>query len=155
MPLNQSRYILIEFAFDEEPEFAADVLRRVREIGAKPVIAHPERYHFVQDQPQIVSRWKSEGYAVQVNKSSFLGGFGRHAQNTAYRLLKHNLITVSASDCHGPHSRTPDLLEAYQKVSKEYSVNIAKTLFQYNPERICGNREVLNPHINKNRIPTS
>lgn len=39
MPLNQSRYILMEFAFDEDPEFADSILKRVEEVGARPVIA--------------------------------------------------------------------------------------------------------------------
>ena len=49
MPLNQSRYILMEFAFDEDPEFADSILKRVEEVGARPVIAHAERYEFIQD----------------------------------------------------------------------------------------------------------
>ena len=49
MPLNQSRYILMEFAFDEDPEFADSILKRAEEVGARPVIAHAERYEFIQD----------------------------------------------------------------------------------------------------------
>lgn len=47
MPLNQTRNVLIEFDFSEDPRFAERVLRRVREVGAKPVIAHAERFEFV------------------------------------------------------------------------------------------------------------
>ena len=73
MPLNQSRYILMEFAFDEDPEFADSILKRVEEVGARPVIAHVERYEFIQDYPQIAYRWFRKGYVIQANKGSFLG----------------------------------------------------------------------------------
>ena len=73
MPLNQSRYILMEFAFDEDPEFADSILKRAEEVGARPVIAHAERYEFIQDYPQIAYRWFRKGYVIQANKGSFLG----------------------------------------------------------------------------------
>lgn len=70
MPLNQSRYILMEFAFDEDPEFAEAILKRVEEVGARPVIAHAERYEFIQDYPQIAYRWFRKGYVIQANKEA-------------------------------------------------------------------------------------
>ena len=58
MPLkSRAQYILMEFAFDEDPEFADSILKRVEEVGARPVIAHVERYEFIQDYPQIAYRW--------------------------------------------------------------------------------------------------
>lgn len=143
MPLNQSRYILIEFAFDESPDFADNLLRRVREVGARPVVAHVERYDFVQDYPEIIYNWRKKGYAIQVNKGSFLGHFGKHAQSTAHLLLKHNLISVVASDAHSPYQRTPYLLEAYEELCAEYPKKKIDLLFQNNPEKICSNEITL------------
>lgn len=143
MPLNQSRYILMEFDFEEDPGFASDLLRRVKEVGAKPVIAHVERYEFVQDDPQIIYEWRKRGYIIQANKGSFLGSFGRHAQHTVYRLLRHNLISVVASDAHSPYKRTPYLLEAYEKVCEEYPKKKAEHLFTNNPQNICNNQLIM------------
>lgn len=70
MPLNQSRYILMEFAFDEDPEFADSILKRVEEVGARPVIAHAERYEFIQDYPQIAYRWFRKGKENQQQSHS-------------------------------------------------------------------------------------
>ena len=143
MPLNQSRYILMEFAFDEDPEFADFILQRVVEVGAKPVIAHAERYEFIQDYPQIAYRWFRKGYVIQANKGSFLGRFGSMAKRTADSLLRHNLIMVIASDAHSPLQRTPYMLDADEKLSRVYSEKYLEVLFQYNPARICENREIL------------
>ena len=51
LSLNRSRYYLVEFAFDEAPEFIGDILDGVLSVGAIPVIAHPERYFCVQNYP--------------------------------------------------------------------------------------------------------
>lgn len=143
MPLNQSRYILLEFSFDEEPEFASNLLQRVRAVGARPVIAHAERYRFVQDHPQLVYQWRKQGYVIQVNKGSFLGKFGKSAQITAHRMLKHNLVSVVSSDAHGPFRRTPYLLDAYEELCKQYSQKYIDVLFYHNPLRICKNKPIL------------
>lgn len=143
MPLNQSRYILMEFAFDEDPEFAEAILKRAEEVGARPVIAHAERYEFIQDYPQIAYRWFRKGYVIQANKGSFLGRFGGGPKRAADSLLRHNLISVIASDAHSPLQRTPYMMDVYEELSREYSENHLDVLFQYNPARICDNREIL------------
>lgn len=140
MPLNQSRYILMEFSFGEDPMFADDVLKRAVEIGAKPVIAHAERYEFVQENPQIVYEWRKKGYLVQVNKGSFLGRFGRRARRAAYQMMDHNLVTAIASDAHSPYQRTPYMSDSYELLKEEYPERYLKMLFEENPGRICKNQ---------------
>lgn len=143
MPLNQSRYILLEFSFDENPDFAFDLLRRIKEVGAKPVIAHAERYEFIQDNPQIAYLWRKKGYVVQVNKGSFMGRFGKEARRAAYRMLSHNLISVIASDAHSPERRTPYMLDAYDRLVSERNQKYIDVLFKHNPMRICANKPLL------------
>lgn len=149
MPLNQTRNVLIEFDFDEDPMFADNVLRRVKKVGGRPVIAHAERFEFVQDDPQIVYRWRERGYAVQVNKGSFMGRFGQRAERTAYRLLNHNLITAVASDAHSPERRTTCMADAYDVLSAEYPRKYLDILFERNPARLCGGK----PTIRFRQIP--
>ena len=143
MTINQSHYILMEFAFDEDPDFATRLLGKVREVGAKPVIAHAERYYFVQDDPQIVYQWRKKGYAIQVNKGSFLGRFGESARETSYRLLHHHLVSVVASDAHSAVERTPFLMDAYEALSECCSKRHLDVLFRDNPGRICQDKPVL------------
>ena len=143
MPINQTRYVLIEFDFGEDPDFADEILRQVADIHAWPVVAHVERYEFVQDDPQIIYRWLTRGYAIQVNKGSFLGRFGRRAERTAYRLLNHNLISVIASDAHGSLQRTTYMADAYESLAEDYPESYLDTLFTRNPENICRGRRVI------------
>lgn len=143
MPLNQSRYVLIEFSFDEDPEYASDILKRVKAVGARPVIAHAERYEFIQDNPNVAWKWRNLGYVIQVNRGSFLGKFGQRAQRAAYRMLRHNLVSVVASDAHSPLRRTPYLLDAYEELKTEQSERMVNVMFQDNPARICNNQPIL------------
>jgi len=136
MTLNQSHYLLMEFSFDEDPEFAWDVVQRVKTLDVIPVIAHAERYEFVQRDPQIVFDWCREGCLIQINKGSVMGRFGRRARRTAYRLLDHNLVSVVASDAHGPLQRTPYMLDAFDELCMDYPERYLKILFEENPRRI-------------------
>lgn len=79
----------------------------------------------------------------QANKGSFLGRFGGGPKRAADSLLRHNLISVIASDAHSPLQRTPYMMDVYEELSREYSENHLDVLFQYNPARICDNREIL------------
>lgn len=143
MPLNQSRYVLMEFSFDEEPDYATDILKRVKAVGAKPVVAHAERYEFIQEDLRVAYRWRSLGYVIQVNRGSLMGKFGRRAQRAAYRMIKHNLVSVVASDAHSPYQRTPYLLDAYEELKTEYPKRVVDVMFRDNPERICNNLPIL------------
>lgn len=143
MPINQSRYILVEFPFDVEPEVVFDILKRMKAVGAIPVVAHAERYHFVQDNPHFCYQMRKRSYAIQVNKGSFEGRFGKLARKTAYRMLSHNMISVIASDAHGYRERTPYLKTAYEKLVEERSAKYMDVLFKHNPARICENKPLL------------
>lgn len=142
-PINRTRYVLMEFDFQEEPVFADRMLRKVREVGAVPVIAHAERYEFVQDDPGIVYRWKQAGYEVQTNKGSFMGRFGRHARSTAYELLDHNLVSAVASDAHSPVRRTTCMADAYDELLGSCPKEYLDVLFRINPMRICNGEKTV------------
>lgn len=135
--LNRTRNLLVEFEFVEDPDFARHVLARVAEAGMRPVVAHAERYLFVQDDPQIVFEWQALGYAVQANKGSFVGRFGSHAARTAWRLLDHNLITAIASDAHTPVMRTPYMADVFDMLAADYPPAYIEHLFFTNPRRLC------------------
>lgn len=145
-PINRTRYVLMEFDFREEPDFASEILRQVKEIRGLPVIAHAERYEFVQDDPSIVYEWKREGYEIQINKGSFLGRFGSHAQRTAYELLDQALVTSIASDAHSPVQRTTCMADAYDHLRKSYPKRYLDGLFTENPRRICNGRRTIRFH---------
>lgn len=141
LTLNKGNHLLVEFAFDEEPEYVQEMLQRIADCKVRPVIAHPERYEFLQDDPNLAYEWKRQGYVLQANKGSFTGRFGRRAHRMAYYLLDNQLLSVIASDCHGCYQRTPYMMDAYEELAKNYPKTYLNQLFDENPRRICFNEE--------------
>ena len=141
--LNGTRYFLIEFAFHEDPDFCDNVLRRCRELDYLPIIAHPERYYFVQDDPGIAYEWCRQGYGLQLNKGSILGRFGERPWRTAELLLQHGLAACVASDAHSPYQRSTHMGELREYCIDELGESYMRLLLEENPARILDGRELL------------
>lgn len=140
--LNNSRYLLLEF----EPDFKSDkfigVLSQIISEGYVPLIAHPERYNAVYDNPFIVEDWLNIGCHIQVTGGSIMGDFGKKVKNTADCLLRNDFVCCVASDAHGTRVRSNFLSDVYSYISLYYGKHYADILMQINPQRIC-NDEVL------------
>ena len=141
--INDTTYFLVEFAFHEDPDFCRDVLRRCRDLGFLPIIAHPERYFFVQDDPDIAYEWCTSGYGLQLNKGSILGRFGPEPQRTAELLLRHGLAACVASDAHSAFQRSTFMDELRDYLRQELGESYMRLLLEENPERILSGRELL------------
>lgn len=134
--LNNSRYLLCEFSFSEDPEFIELMISRIRELGVIPIIAHPERYDIVKYDIDFARVMVNAGGLLQVNKGSFNHSFGHKAEKCAYELLSENLVSVIASDAHFCTYRTPYMLN----VAKDLECKCdTKMLFTNNPNKICSN----------------
>lgn len=142
LTLNRSRYPLIEFSFHSTGEEETQILRSVCRAGFRPVVAHPERYAYVQRDPRIVNRWHRMGCLLQVNRGSLLGRFGRHAQRTAFELVDRGFAAAVASDAHSHRMRTPWMEDVWELLSREISPRCAAALLQENPRRILKNEEI-------------
>lgn len=143
LTINGSHNMLVEFSFDEDPDYVQGMLQKINDLGIRPVIAHVERYEFVQYDLQMVYHWRKKGYYVQVNKGSLTGRFGRHAEYAAHKLLQHNLVSAVASDAHSPFHRTPYMQDVYEELMSEYPEQYLKILFEENPKRICSDVETV------------
>lgn len=141
--INDTRYFLMEFGFDEDPAFCNYMIRAIKKTGVSPVIAHPERYHFIQETPQLAYLWCTNGCALQINKDSILGRFGQREKEIADRLLRHGLVAVVASDAHGTRSRTTSLAGVWDYLVPRFGEQYAGLLLEENPDRILHGRELL------------
>ncbi len=141
--LNGTRYFLTEFDFGEDPAFCRYILDRCRNRGFRPIIAHPERYYFLQEDPEIAYEWCRQGYGLQLNKGSLLGRFGRQVQETAVALMDHGLTACVASDAHSPYLRSTHMGEIRDYLTEEYGEDYARLLLAENPARILSGKELL------------
>lgn len=140
--LNHSRYYLIEFPFDASPWQIGEELEQVFAAGGIPLIAHPERYFCVQEQPALVYQWLQLGCLTQVNKGSPLGRFGRHAARTADFLLTNRLATCVASDAHSPYVRTTFMGDIQDYLYDRFGEAEMLRLTRENPYRILHDKPI-------------
>lgn len=143
LTLASSRYLLVEFAFNEDSIEMNSRLEQIFAEGLTPVIAHPERYNAVQRDRTLPERWFASGYVLQVNKDSIFGGLGQRAKRTAEFILGQGLAHIAASDAHSTYSRNPELARLREHISLNYSEDYARILLEENPRRIIENKPML------------
>ena len=141
--LGGTKYFLTEFSFTEDPDYCREYLKRCRRHGFKPVIAHPERYVFIQRDPQIAYEWCREGYGLQINRGSLLGRFGEESETTSERLVRHGLVACIASDAHGADRRSTYLKDVKEFLDSEMGEEYSDLLLNRNPARILAGKDLL------------
>ncbi len=141
--LNHSRYCLVEFWFDDYPDVMMEQLNSVLKTGRVPVLAHPERYECIKENPMLVRDFLKMGCKTQVNKGSILGRFGRHVENTAWTLLDYHLVTCIGSDAHTSYARTTEMREIKNCISRYFSPDDAYELLDKNPRMLIGENKYI------------
>ena len=140
--LNNSRYMLVELDFRIDGESAFSKLEKLVSLGYVPVVAHPERYGFIIENPAQVSKIRSLGCLVQLNSGSLAGDFGHYIQKTANVIAQKRLADFIASDAHSQYSRTPNLSPVHELVCEEISYDYADILFRTNPLKVLNNETI-------------
>lgn len=140
--LGGSRYPLIEFPFQGYARQAAQVLKDLVDMGYRPVVAHPERYAYVQEHPEMLNGWLDMGCLLQVNKGSLFGRFGRRAELLSLSLLDRGFAAFVASDAHSSVVRTTWMADIRQFLSEEYSEELARLLTEENPRSLLENEDI-------------
>lgn len=137
MTLNGSRYLLVEFYFEETAAYIENSLRLVEQAGLVPVVAHPERYYCVQRSPELAEIWRQKGRVLQLNKGSLLGELGPESYDTAALLLRRGAVSVIASDAHHYLWRTPEMEELLECLARRFPEADPELLLRTNPIRIA------------------
>ena len=141
LTLAESDYILVEFPFrdykDEYDEILYELALRYRII-----IAHPERYRYVQEDPNFCLRWLNEGYYLQANQNSL---FKKETKKALVSMIEHGFVRFVASDAHNEH-RPCLLSEAKALLEEEFGNTIAFQLIEENPRKILSNEKILHYH---------
>lgn len=138
LTLAGTNYILVEFPFETYKDEYDEILYDLS-LKYKIIIAHPERYKYVQKNVNFCLKWLDEGYYLQSNQNSI---FQKHTNKILKQLVTCGFVSVIASDAH--NSKRPLILKkAFQELTKEYGEKKAYELFVQNPRRILGNGELV------------
>lgn len=134
--LANTRYPLVEFPFEDYAAEATDLLDQLCRQGWRPVVAHPERYEYIQQDPTLLNLWVQMGCLLQINKGSLLGRFGLQEMQLAHALVQRGFACAVASDAHSSAMRTTWMKQVRQVLAEEFSPAIAHTLLTSNPRRL-------------------
>jgi protein-tyrosine phosphatase len=113
-----SRAMLVEFGFTLQGTHT-DVVEAVLAAGRTIVIAHPERYRYVEGQEplDLMRCWRDMGALLQVNAGSFSGYYRSSSPGSmdlAWEMVEAGLVDLVATDHHGIRRTGVSLREAYE-----------------------------------------
>ena len=132
-----SKYLLVELPMSGEYEDFEDILLSLNYNGYQVILAHPERYHTSWKDFGMLEDLAEQGILFQCNLGSFIGQYGRHAQKTARKLAKKDLIFAFGTDIH--HQRDySEIGSAIFKLHRYYSEDELQQLLVANPLKIVG-----------------
>ena len=138
LTLAESETILVEFPFQNYKDDYDEILYELS-LKYRIIIAHPERYRYVQEEPNFCLRWLNEGYLLQANQNSL---FKKETKKVLIPMIEHDFISFVASDAHNEH-RPCVLSEARELLIEEFGECIAVKLTQENPEKILKNEPIV------------
>ena len=91
-------HLLVETSYFQPPIDLRGTLKRIQELGYQPILAHPERYRYMDDSDY--DYLVTKGVKLQLNIISLAGGYGKPAQDKALMLLSKGYYKFFGSDLH-------------------------------------------------------
>lgn len=112
-----NNYLLVENSFVQEPWGLDRLLFDLKLKGYKPVMAHPERFLYYQEDRDRYAQLHQAGNLFQVNVLSLAGYYGKPTRQMAEWLVENGMVDFLGTDLH--HHRHADAIEEYLG-SKDY-----------------------------------
>lgn len=142
--INDSKYVLFEFPLtNTKPMNDKEVIYRLIENGYIPIIAHPERYPYIQANPDYLEELSDMGALFQANYGSIIGMYGTKAKKTLKRILKRGLISFFGSDVHRPeqvYNKMPQIMKKLHKILSEEEI---EKLTEINPQKVLDDENIM------------
>ncbi|MBL0153104.1 MAG: hypothetical protein IPP93_06320 [Chitinophagaceae bacterium] len=92
--------VLVEFSMAQPSMSLKKILFDMQMQGYQPVIAHPERYVYLDKQKDFYDELKNDGCYFQLNLMSLGGYYGKTVQELAQYLLKKGYYDLAGTDLH-------------------------------------------------------
>lgn len=110
----------------------------LKKQGKRTILAHPERYDFVHDDPNVLLDFLRQGVLIQSNYLSLIDYYDRATTAALKIMLEHDMVQLMGSDAHQ--------CEGYELYPRAAKVGIDligeakwRVLFEDNPRRVLAN----------------
>lgn len=99
LPIGRDRqHLLVETSYYNPPMDMHRFFERIKESGYMPVLAHPERYQYMD--MSTYKMWKEKDVLLQLNVPSLVGAYGPEVQYKAEKLLDKGMYDYCGTDTH-------------------------------------------------------
>ncbi len=140
--INNTSYILFELPMEEEPLELYDNIYKLRKNKVVPILAHPERYPYIQKEPEILYELINKGVYIQSDYGSIIGENGKRAKLLINKMLENNLVHFLGTNVHREKSiykYIPEILEILKEKIGEEKLNELTTK---NPDLALHNKKI-------------
>lgn len=153
LTLNGSKYILVEFDFyGLSPNKIISYLVEINNFGLVPIVAHPERYKYMQDDYNFINFLSDRGVLFQVNMNNIIGDSSRPESLLARELVRKKVATFIASDAHSVDYRSNNLRDMIENAPNGFEID-EKFFLNDMPQIILDNGEI--PQMIRQRVVAS
>lgn len=140
--INNTDYILFEFPMNVKPMNIYDVVYEMLQNKLIPVLAHPERYSFVQKDPDMICELMETGVLMQCNYGSIIGQYGERAQVIARKLFENNMVHFLGTDVHRQNSVYPNVPRALEEIEAIIGKDKLYEITTMNPGWVLENKRL-------------
>lgn len=140
--INDTSYVLFEMPLNIEPLNLYNVVYEMMQCKLVPILAHPERYTFVQQDPELIYDLIEKGVLMQCNYASIIGYYGPKAQIIIKKFLENNMVHFLGSDVHRPNTIYPRIPEILKKITQIIGKQKLEQLTSKNPKLVLQNKRI-------------
>ena len=140
--INNTSYVLFEMPLNIEPFNLYDVIYKMEQNKIVPILAHPERYSFIQKEPELVYDLIEKGVLMQANYGSIIGQYGSKAKMIVKKFYENNMIHFLGTDVHRQNTiykKVPEIIEILKDLIGEEKVI---ELTEINPTLALNNKRI-------------
>ena len=140
--INDTSYVLFELPLNVEPFNLYDVIYELQQYKLVPILAHPERYSFVQKEPELIYDLVEKGVLMQANYGSVIGQYGKKAEMIVLKLLEGNMIHMFGSDVHRQNTIYPRIPQILAELNEIIGEEKLEELTTTNPNLVIHNKKI-------------
>jgi protein-tyrosine phosphatase len=127
------RYLLLELPYTQHPVGVDETIFNLKVAGITPIMAHPERIRWFQEDLGRLDRAIRLGALSQLTTTSLTGGFGSKVEEIALEMVRRRMVHFLASDSHDRQYRPPRLSAAVARLTALAGEETARRAVQDHP----------------------
>ncbi len=140
--INDTSYVLFELPLNAEPMNLYDIVYEMIQYKLVPILAHPERYSFVQKEPDLVYDLIEKGVLMQANYGSIIGQYGEKAKMIVKKFFENNMIHFLGSDVHRQNTIYPKIPHILDEIADIVGEEKLEEMTTKNPKLVLSNKKI-------------